>query len=224
MKKLLSITLCLTLLLACSKEKEVTFDHPVKADVEIGLESVSLACEWLAADSGNALEARIGSSDAGLLMCVVPDSFEGGAAAWFSSKLPSWANSENSVGLAANGKYLFVMADPSVTVSTFDNTVSAERGEFRIYLGALSESDIPALLSQTWYEAETSRVIYALELGGRSLGLEQATFVDCLSAQLGAAVRSRFLYTSAGTWNCLSSIRESSDRISFTINAEEGKL
>lgn len=226
MKKILSITLCISLFLSCTKEKEVTFNHPVSADVEMGLETTSLSAEWLSGESGSTLGAKIGASKAGVILCMVPDNFEGDAAAWFASKLPSWSNAENSVGILSNGKYLFIMADPSVVVSALDNLVCATAGEFQIYLGSPTDAQIPQILSSTWYGAESSRVLYAFDLAGKSKVLEEATFADCLSAQLGtdAQKRSRFLYTSAGTWNFLSAIKESSDCISFTINAEEGKL
>ena len=238
MKKLILSFIFSAVLLSCGKEVQVTRDHPVTADFEATEAFANLPVAWFDLRGTSvlpeALDEALKDSPAKVALLILPAGFGGGAEAWLASAEGSWPCAGSSAGLLDGDSYVYICAAggaaPHAVPVGEKSVMLFSQGKFSIILGLIGEEDAEALLQKTWFANAEQDWIYALGLGEASATLEAATFLDCLQEMFTGAslppVRSDWLYTSAGTWNCLKglSLGKPGFSVSFTINAEESRL
>lgn len=241
MKKILTAIMASALMLSCGKIVQVSVDHPVSVDVEPDERSAAMDAAWIDVAGNdlarNALDSYMKDFDGGMAICMADASFAGGAAAWFSAHKAAWG--ENSVICECGDRCIFATAAKGVALSAIKvnekDVIELASGDFHIYAACLQTADVTSMLETTWYKGASERVIYILQADDMPVMLQDATFTECLRGQFGAAALPKgwndYLYTSAGTWNCLSGLScgslESDGKtfkVEFTINAEEGRI
>lgn len=228
MKKLVVISCALLALVSCTKEKEVTYDHPVSA--EFGANTVHKTDAVLYADfsarAGSEIKEAIKANPSDLLLLQLPSSIDEVA-------VEEWLE---SVRVECGYLSASVVTDAAVSFAALSNLGTASFDSYQMFdskalqvkygdyyfLVADPTSDDVEYMSTNIAKTSDDNVIFFLQLDAPSEEIEGMVFTDCIDAQYGPEAfpdRTDYVYAGPGVWNRMGAI--SLDPVRFTIFSRE---
>lgn len=228
MKKLVVISCALLALVSCTKEKEVTYDHPVSA--EFGANTVHKTDAVLYADfsvrTGSEIKEAIKANPSDLLLLQLPSSIDEVA-------VEEWLE---SVRVECGYLSASVVTDAAVSFAALSNLGTASFDSYQMFdskalqvkygdyyfLVADPTPDDVEYMSTNIAKISDDNVIFFLQLDAPSEKIEGMVFTDCIDAQYGPEAfpdRTDYVYAGPGVWNRMGAI--SLDPVRFTIFSRE---
>lgn len=228
MKKLVVISCALLALVSCTKDKEVTYDHPVSA--EFGANTVHKTDAILYADfsdkTGDEIKETIKANPSDLILLQLPSSIDAvDAGEWIESVRAEYGYSSASV--VSEGAVAFA-ALSNLNTASFDFYQMSESKALQVkygdyyFLVADPTADDVKYVSTNIAKTSDNNVIFFFQLDAPSEEIEGMVFTDCIDAQYGPEAfpdRTDYVYAGPGVWNKMGAI--SLNPVRFTIFSEE---
>ena len=235
------VSVALAALLSCTKEKQITIDHPINIQMEEeGRMTEYAVC--FADIIGSTLTGEnflncLKAIDCDVLVVLADSDFEAGASAWFSSNCNEWNHfdfqtREHSGICSVITTKLSVSAGDLVLKN--QTALQISLGDCTLTTAAITTADAKDYLEKTWTANPGHYWMHLLHMNGEAVDFNNNTFTDCLRAQWGESAlgnpRVEYLYTSAGMWNRLSGLTLENivgidnPLVKFNVIVEEGKI
>lgn len=226
-KSLYMIAAVAVLLVSCSKEKEITIDHPVSAEFGQDMPAPSVMSVLYLdtrgkANTGDEIKAAAVAAQPELFLVAGDGTIDGMAAAeWIAGNCEAWGHevtyaADGCMGSSSREDIYFEAME---ALPSGRRNLLAETGGYAFVIGDVTEDDSRRLADMIVHG--TLKRSWIIILPQRCGILSDYTFTDCLVAQSGqheeeGAVRDLFIYASQGVWSNMSAI--TTNPVSFTVN------
>jgi hypothetical protein len=225
-RKLISAMALMLFIVACSGEKLVTMERPIKAEFGQDVpESGKMSVVYLDLCGKTVSTDEVVAALSGSQMALISaDAQIGGlnAGEWILANRSKWGH---DVSYSVGG-YLGSSSRSDAYFEKFEvpsgDYITAEAGGYSFLIGNVGDEDKEKVISGTIQGGiSTSWIII---LPRRTDFLNDYTFTDCFAAQNGIpdsedVVRETYVYASQGVWTDMSYIE--SEPVKFTVNIEQ---